>query len=122
MRVVDGGLIQFSLNPKRPIEATADELNNPNQLSQMALESLRNLRYETLEVRMDGPLDGPMTVAMSFLGSNPDVLYGAQFKFNTVIEGELFNIARSLKPGSNLSSFKRYIEADRKSGGERPAN
>lgn len=114
MRVADGGVIKFSVGPKKVIEATAAELNSPDRLSEMALESLRDLRYETLEARIDGPLDGPMTLALTFLGSNPDVLYGAQFKFNTVIEGELFNIARSLKPGSNLSSFKRYIEMDRK--------
>ena len=110
--VVDGGLIQYEATPKEVISGTQDDLNDPNMLSKVALESLRNFRYESLQAKLDGALDGPIVVAMSFIGSNPDVLYGSQFKFNTVVEGELLNIARSLKPGSNLSSIKRYIALD----------
>lgn len=87
--VPDGGVIQFE-------SRHTDAAGTVNETSQMAFDALKNFKYNALEIRLDGPLDGNISVFMDFIGYNPDVFYGAKFHFKVNIEGELVNIARSI--------------------------
>jgi len=90
LEVRNGGTIRFKS------EGGADAL--PNEYAQQAIKALENFNYEALFLEIDGPLDGDVEMGVLFTGSNPDVLYGVPFQFNITVEGELFNIARSLNP------------------------
>ena len=93
--VEDGGIIQY-----RSDQTNAAAAQNPQ--AEMAFDALKNFEYEELELLMDGPLGGEITLRIKFLGSNPDVLYGSQFRFNVTVTGELFNIARSFRIGPEV--------------------
>ena len=93
--VPNGGVIQFE-------SRHTDAAGTVNKTADMAFEALKNFKYNSLEIKMDGPLDGDITVLMDFLGSNPDVFYGTKFHFKVNIQGELVNIARSFKQSQDM--------------------
>lgn len=90
LEVPYGGTIRYSGN--NPI---GDDDSNP---AATAFKALENFNYQSLFAEIDGPLDGAVSIGMLFTGSNPDVLYDVPFQFDVTVEGELFNIARSLNP------------------------
>jgi len=84
-----------------------------------AFKALENLHYKELEVRIDGPLDGEMSVFMAFDGKNPDVFYGAPFSFNVTISGELANIIRNTASAfSSDNHIDRLLELKNEDGAE----
>ncbi len=95
LEVADGGVIQY-------VSPQTDAAAAQSQHAEMAFEALKDFRYERLELLMDGPLDGEITLKAEFLGSNPNVLYGSQFKFNVTMTGELLNIVRSFRIGPEI--------------------
>lgn len=101
LAIEEGGTFRFS----RSKELGA---NIPNEYAGQALSALENFDYDRLFVEIDGPLDGEIMVGMEFTGKNDDVLYGVPFAFDVTIEGELFNIARSLNP-SATDIIKRKV-------------
>ncbi len=114
LSVKDGGLIQYT-SPQ------TDAAGSANEYAGMAFEALKNFKYEELEASLNGPLDGAMSLRMKFGGSNPEVLYGTEFKFNVGIEGELLNILRSFKMGDTISSkIIEDIQAHRESTSAQP--
>lgn len=94
--VEDGGIIQYS-SPQ------TDAASAANQYASYAFEALKHFDYDKLEAELNGPLDGPMRLSVAFGGSNPEVLYGTEFKFDVGVEGELLNIMRSFKVGEEIS-------------------
>ncbi|GLQ21100.1 YdbH domain-containing protein [Algimonas porphyrae] len=90
LQVPNGGTIRYSGD--NPI---GDTDANP---AATAFKALENFNYQALFAEIDGPLDGAVNMGLLFTGSNPDVLFGVPFQFDMTIEGELFNIARSLNP------------------------
>lgn len=97
LMVQDGGVIEYT-SPQT--EAAGDA----NEYAGYAFQALKHFEYDELEATIDGPLDGPMKLRMKFGGSNPDVLYGTEFKFNVGVEGELLNILRSFKMGDSINA------------------
>lgn len=91
LQVKDGGVIRYSSSQASAAAAQNDYAN-------MAFEALKDFRYKKLEARLDGPLDGEITIRAEFDGRNPDVLEGATFAWGVTLEGELLNIARSFSP------------------------
>lgn len=100
IEVRDGGTIQYR---PRPGEDFTSALDNPN--AAQAFKALENFHYESLFAEIDGPLDGAVMLGMNFTGSNEDVLYNVPFAFDISVEGELFNIARSLNPNALRNQF-----------------
>jgi len=90
LEVINGGLIQFEAKD------VSDAI--PNEMGAQAIEALQNFNYQNLFLEINGPLDGEIKVGLAFTGSNPDVFYAIPFQFDITVEGELFNIARSLNP------------------------
>lgn len=123
---VDGGLLQVKNGGVITLQRdVADVLEQPlNDIppymkkfkGMMGFDAMKNFNYRYLEARLNGPLDGEIEVTMGFEGSNPKILAGTRFNFNVTVIGELINIARSLKPQSDLSKIKRYIITDREGG------
>jgi hypothetical protein len=70
----------------------------PNEYAAKAIQALKAFNYDALFLEINGPLDGEIKLGVEFTGSNPDVLYNVPFQFSVTVEGELFNIARSLNP------------------------
>lgn len=88
--VKNGGIIRYQGKD------IADAI--PNEYAAKAIEALKNLNYDALFMEINGPLDGEIKLGLEFTGSNPDVFYNIPFQFGVTVEGELFNIARSLNP------------------------
>jgi len=90
LEVKDGGVIRYE--GKQVSDAI------PNEFAAKAIEALKNFNYDALFIEINGPLDGEIKLGLEFTGSNPDVFYNIPFQFDVTVEGELFNIARSLNP------------------------
>jgi len=104
LAVKDGGVIQYK-------NAATDNAVGQNETAAHAFKALENFRYKQLEAHIDGPLDGTMALKIMFDGQNPEVLSGQTFLFNTVVTGELTNIARNLAGAfSNEENLKRIID------------
>lgn len=90
LEVKNGGVIRYA----------GDDVANaiPNEYAAKAIQALKNFNYDALFLDINGPLDGEIKLGMQFTGANPEVLYNVPFQFNVTVEGELFNIARSLNP------------------------
>lgn len=90
LEVKDGGVIRYQ--GKDVAEAI------PNEFAAKAIEALKDFNYDGLFMEINGPLDGEIKLGLQFTGSNPEVFYNIPFQFDVTVEGELFNIARSLNP------------------------
>lgn len=90
LEVKNGGVIRYEG------KEVSDAI--PNEYAAKAIEALKNFNYDALFVEINGPLDGEIKLGMEFTGSNPEVFYDIPFQFDVTVEGELFNIARSLNP------------------------
>lgn len=90
LEVKNGGIIRYDGGD------VADAI--PNEYAAKAIQALKNFNYDALFLDINGPLDGEIKLGMQFTGANPEVLYNVPFQFNVTVEGELFNIARSLNP------------------------
>jgi len=90
LAVKDGGVIRYQ----------GDDVSDAitNEYAAQAIEALKAFNYDALFLEIDGPLDGEIKLGVEFSGSNPDVFYNSPFQFSVTVEGELFNIARSLNP------------------------
>ncbi|MGB3455839.1 MAG: YdbH domain-containing protein, partial [Litorimonas sp.] len=108
LEVRDGGVIRYRG------QDMAERI--PNEYATQAIQALENFTYDSLFVEIDGPLDGEIKLGVVFTGSNPEVLYNVPFQFDVSVEGELFNIARSLNPNGLqervLSSIRPAITAE----------
>jgi Dicarboxylate transport len=102
--VKGGGIIRYK-------SAATDAVADRNENAAYAFKALENFEYKQLEARIDGPLDGNMALKIVFDGQNSDVLSGQPFQFNTVVSGELANIARNLTGAfSNEENLSRIID------------
>ncbi|GHA95559.1 hypothetical protein GCM10009069_18230 [Algimonas arctica] len=90
LEVKNGGVIRYQ--GKDVVDAI------PNEFAAKAIEALKNFNYDALFMEINGPLDGEISLGLQFTGANPEVLYNIPFQFNVTVDGELFNIARSLNP------------------------
>ena len=104
LAVEDGGVIRYK-------SATTDATAARNKNAEYAFKALENFHYKQLEARIDGPIDGDMALKIVFDGQNQDVLGGQTFQFNTLVLGELANIARNLTSSfSNEENLSRIME------------
>jgi len=122
LSVKEGGVIKYK---NQGIDTFAPETKGSNPLgiqlegaeTGFAFKALENFEYRELEAKIDGPLDGEMSLRMAFDGKNAEVLAGTQFKFNVSIAGELANIIRSTaKAFSSQNHIEKLIELNNESG------
>ncbi|MEE9348139.1 MAG: YdbH domain-containing protein [Robiginitomaculum sp.] len=101
--VADGGVVRIQ---HKGLNAAGDA----NETAKMAVDALKDLRYEELSLDINGPLDGDITLGIIFTGHNPDVLYGSDFLFRVNVEGELLNIARNIVNNADVQALVSSIE------------
>jgi len=110
LRVKDGGTIKYN---SEQIDSVADYAQDDNdavaalrehRYRDAVFQALKEFQYRSLDVKMDGPLDGAIEVGIEFDGSNKDVLNNQPFRFNINIEGELLNILRSFNTNEQIKS------------------
>jgi hypothetical protein len=105
--VKDGGVIRVKL------PGSGAEETDPNNLkSEYWTKALENFEYKELEAKIDGPLDGEMSVRMAFEGQNENVIAGAVLAYNIVIEGELANIVRDTKGSFDANAYVKALVTD----------
>ena len=100
LEIADGGIVSFK-------SKGLDLAGERNETANLAAKALKNFHYESLSLDINGPLGGDIKLGAVFTGYNPNVLWGTRFKFNTTVEGELVNIARSL---SKYVDYQQYLE------------
>ena len=66
-----------------------------DQTVSAAFTALRDFRFKVLELGIDGNLVGDIVVSLNLLGFNPEVLGGADFKFNIAIDSKLAQLIQS---------------------------
>lgn len=126
--VENGGVIQYRSPPLispvdlipekfvtlKDIQQINEARKNPdpeaNIGKDLAFTALRNFEYQSLSAKLNGPIDGEVELNINFLGRNPKILAGTQFKFNVTIIGELVNLARSLKVDDSFDRLRGYID------------
>lgn len=69
----------------------------PAQGAVLAENALRNLKYQVLELRVDGRITGDMTIGATLLGSNTEVLNAAPFLFNVNMSLPVGQIQNAIK-------------------------
>lgn len=84
-----GGLIRYT-------GAMAQAAASAGPGAGLAFEALRNLEFELLEMTVDGPLTGELTIGLLFQGKNPDVMEGYPFRFNLRATGPFAQLAQAM--------------------------
>ena len=115
--VPSGGRIRYA-SPQTDTAAAQ------NETTQLVFDSLRDFRYQSLGLSIDGPLDGEITLEAKFTGRTPDDVKIPRlpsflrftdplvFEFDISITGELFNIIRSLDPTQQLNRIKLQLQSE----------
>lgn len=83
-----GGVIAY--------QGPAAQVAAQNAGAKLAFDALANLRYRVLEIGVDGPLTGDLSLRFLFEGANPDVMSGYPIRFNLGATGPFAQLARTL--------------------------
>ncbi|MEO1475140.1 MAG: YdbH domain-containing protein [Pseudomonadota bacterium] len=75
-----------------------------NQYAEYAFDALKQLNYSVMELGANGNLIGDLVVTANIIGSNPEVLGGAEFKFGISIDSRLAELLTSLR-GAPLETY-----------------
>jgi hypothetical protein len=110
LKVKDGRLLVKDGGVVRVHNKGLNAAGEANETAKMAVDALKDLRYEELSLDINGPLDGDIILGIVFTGHNPDVLYGSDFLFRVNVEGELLNIARNIVNNADVQALVRSIE------------
>jgi len=85
-----GGVIRYHPNES----ARALAASRPNDLG-LAFEALSDFRYEALEARLSGDLQGDMKIRLHVRGANPSFQEGRPVEFNLDLEARPADLVRS---------------------------
>ena len=85
-----GGKLAYIGNSLEPLKGRGE-------VTDYAVEALKDFRYRVLEVGVDGNLSGDIEVSIGLEGRSPEVLYGTEFRFNVAVDSKLAQLLRSTK-------------------------
>lgn len=102
----NGGTLAYT---GRATEAAAEA----NDFAEYAFDALQDLRFSVMEIGADGNLIGDMLVSAQIVGSNPDVLGGAEFAFNINVDSKLSQLLQSIAAAPTRSYVGEALELDR---------
>lgn len=107
--VPDGGLIKYDPGPGVPVYSESEAIavlreKRTAEYAALAQDALREFRYRELSASLDGPINGDVEIGLIFDGSNKKVLNRQPFRFDIIVKGELFNIARSFNSNAQVKS------------------
>jgi hypothetical protein len=101
IRARPGGTLRY-----RPGPGVAG-LARSGQGFDLLLGAFENLRYETLEVELDGDANGLMKISLRVRGVNPDFQDGRPFHYNLNVESRLADL---LRQGAAVYKIPQTIE------------
>jgi hypothetical protein len=67
-----------------------------------------NFRFDDLDIRLDGPLDGEILAKAQINGSNPDLYDGKRIELNVSLQGALREFLQSANVIRNIPETIRY--------------
>lgn len=70
----------------------------------LLFKALQNFHYDTLDIGIDGPLIGNVTIALKLRGSNPDVYDGHSFEINVKVDSQLANLVLQTTQGLRIGT------------------
>lgn len=85
-----GGTIRYT--PSDSVRAMA--ASRPMDLG-LAVEAFEDFRFEVLEARLDGDLDGAMKVGLHVMGTNPEFQHGRPVELNLNLEAHITDLVRA---------------------------
>jgi len=68
----------------------------------LAVNALEDFHYDALEIGVDKPTGGELTLAIGLEGSNPAVLDGYPFRFNVNLSGRIEPILAAIRQGQRI--------------------
>lgn len=95
-RIEGGRLIAEGAGGAISYTGPAAQVASQNAGAKLAFDALANLRYRVLEIGVDGPLTGDLSLKFLFEGANPDVMSGYPIRFNLGATGPFAQLARAL--------------------------
>ena len=78
-----------------------DSAKGYGEFTDHAVDALRALDYEVLELRADGNIAGEIVLGLKLLGRNPQVLAGQPFEFNINLTAELAQLIRNVRSSAS---------------------
>lgn len=101
----EGGVIRYTGG------VAENALRSGGESGQLLLDALRNFQYESLELTLDGAVDGDIEIGAHVRGANPDLYNGYPFALNFSVGGELANMLRQGLTGYRLpETIRRKLE------------
>ncbi len=70
----------------------------------LLFKALKNFHYDTLEIGVEGPLTGNVTIALKLRGSNPDVYDGHSFEINIKVDSQIANLILQTTEGLRIGT------------------
>ncbi len=123
-RIEGGRLIAEGAGGTISYKGPAAEVASQNSGAKLAFDALANLRYRVLEIGVDGPLTGDLSLKFLFEGANPDVMSGYPIRFNLGATGPFVQLARALGSlGARGQAIGEQVrdEIERQQRGSAPA-
>jgi hypothetical protein len=98
LKARSGGVIKYTGSAGSAASAQGGEGAN------LLFTALKNFNYESLEIGVDGPLLGDVTISLKLRGSNPEVYNGRSFEINIKINSQLANLIIQTTQGLRIGS------------------
>lgn len=79
-----------------------DRLVASGRQVELAVKALEDFRYQSLDIGIDQPAGGALTLAIGLDGANPALLDGYPFRFNVNLSGQLAPILEAVRAGRRV--------------------
>ncbi|HXZ67826.1 MAG TPA: YdbH domain-containing protein [Alphaproteobacteria bacterium] len=100
LKARSGGVIKYTGSAGDAASAQGGEGAN------LLFTALKNFNYQKLDIGVDGPLTGNVTITLKLLGFNPEVYDGHSFEINIKVDSQLANLiiqtTRGLRVGTQI--------------------
>ncbi|MFZ1991004.1 MAG: YdbH domain-containing protein [Alphaproteobacteria bacterium] len=100
LKARSGGVIKYTGSAGSAASAQGGEGAN------LLFTALKNFNYQKLDIGVDGPLTGNVTITLKLLGFNPEVYDGHSFEINIKVDSQLANLiietTKGLRIGTEL--------------------
>lgn len=82
--------------------SAAESLKQSGGSAEILARALENFRFDDLDIRLDGPLDGEILAKAQINGSNPDLYDGKRIELNVSLQGALREFLQSANVIRNI--------------------
>lgn len=82
--------------------SAAQSLKQSGESAEILAQALEDFRYDDLDIRLDGPLDGEIIANAQINGSNPNLYNGKRIELNVTLQGALREFLQSANVIRNI--------------------